>query len=237
MTASPHIIQQLMPNLRIIFFVALLTILATLQAATATAESTWLYAAPATLENHYDQARIELKGHDSIFVDAGIYYSEFNDNATSLRTQPSITYKNASQWETGRTLSIAYSTKTGAVLLDPATGQFIEIISGLQKHPLDIIQEQGPGCTAGTVDTIADVANLWQAEIQRIYARLRREFPQNSAAFDHAEAQWHKHCQADHAARHITFNKQGSIHSISSAYSYIELYRNHALRLAQWGRN
>ena len=206
-------------------------------AATATTESTWLYAAPATLENHYDQARIELKGYDPIFVDAGIYYSEFNDNATSLRTQSSITYKNASQWETGRTLNIAYSTKTGAVLLDPATGQFIEIISGLQKHPLDIIQEQGAGCTADTVATIADVANLWQAEIQRIYARLRREFPQNSAAFDHAEAQWHKHCQADHAARYITFNKQGSIHSISSAYSYIELYRNHALRLAQWGRN
>ncbi len=53
----------------------------------------------------------------------------------------SLTYDDVSQWKPGRTVNIAYAVETGTVLLDPASGQYCEIITGLKEHPLDLLHQ------------------------------------------------------------------------------------------------
>jgi hypothetical protein len=142
------------------------------------------------------------------------------------------------QWETGREINIAYSSTCGAVLLDPSSGKYIEIIDGLAEHPLDSIYQKniGAGSTMEMVIAANEIIDLWKLEIARIYDRLRIEFPNDTAILNVAESQWNDHCAADLRAMSSATSDAGTIHSIISGNDRIALYRNHALRIANWGR-
>jgi hypothetical protein len=203
-------------------------------------ESSWIYYAPATFVDHHDGARIDLVGHPPIYVDSEVYYSGLyeSDPVSPLQTPRSLVYESATKLKKGQELRIAYSTKTGPVLLDPMTGKYIEIISGLGQLPLDMLYELklGHGSTAEEVIAANRMVVLWEAEIARVYDRLRLEFPDEKEVFDNAQTQWDVYCEADNAARNVTFDKDGTIWSIVAARDRVDLYRSHALRLAKWGR-
>lgn len=125
------------------------------------------------------------------------------------------------------------------MLQDPVTGKYIEIIDGLEEdHPIELIYKDkvAEGSTASEVVAANEIIEIWAVEITRIYDRLRQEFPDQVAVFNDAEQKWESYCEADQAARRVAFDKPGSIYSITAARDRVALYRNHALRIARWGR-
>lgn len=204
----------------------------------AKAEGIWLYAKPVTFISNHDVARVKLVDHPTIDLDDVIYHSGSTSEPTPIATPQSLTFDEVNQWKSGREISIAYSSTCGAVLLDPSSGKYIEIIHGLKAHPLDSVYQKniGGGSTMEMVIAANEIIDLWRLEIARIYDRLRIEFPNDTAIFNVAESQWKQHCDTDLQASLLTSSKEGTIHSILSANDRITLYRNHALRIANWGR-
>jgi len=194
----------------------------------------WIYARFVVFDRDYDIGQVNLHGLSPIYMDDVVYMSK----SKYLSTPECLTYKDFSKWEEGKSLTIAYSAETGAVLLDPTSGKYIAIISGLEDHPIEWIYKDkvGEGSTASEVVAANDIIEIWAVEIARIYDRLRREFPEQVAVFNDAEQKWEASCDADQAARCVAFDKRGSIYSITAARDRVALYRNHALRLAGWGR-
>jgi hypothetical protein len=240
---QPQKSPNIHPLLALTLTLLLLITTASLQAvAPPDTESSWIYYAPVTFDDHYDGAHIDLVGHPPIYVDNVVYYSGLYESepVSPLQTPRSLVYESATELKKGQELRIAYSAKTGPVLLDPslASGKYIEIISGLEQHPLDMLYELklGHGSTAEEVVAANKMVVLWEAEISRIYDRLRTEFPDEKEVFDNAQEQWEIYCEADNAARNVTYDKDGTIWSIVAARDRIALYRSHALRLAKWGR-
>lgn len=199
----------------------------------------WLYTKACVYKTNYDSAIIMLEGHDRIYLDDVVYYSNrFNEPKSPLETDDSLVYDQASQWLVGKKLSIAYSAETGAVLLDPDTGKYCEIIEGLKKHPLDALHAGyvGEGSTASVVVGASKVIELWKLEIQRIYNRLRSEFPDHVTEFNDAEASWEAF-YADHLkGLKVANDKRGSVYSNAYAEEHLKLVSDFAKGLARWGR-
>jgi|GEM_PF-2920677 len=191
----------------------------------------WIYSRPVIFDRDYDFGQVDLHGLPPIHIDDVVYHSE-------LTSPESLTYEDFSMWEDGKSLTIAYAAQTGAVLLDPVTGKYIEIINGLEDHPIELIYKDkvGEGSTASEVVAANEIIEVWAIEIARIYNRLRQEYPEQVGVFNNAEQKWESYCEADQSARRVAFGKPGSIYSITAARDRVALYRNHALRLAGWGR-
>jgi uncharacterized protein YeaO (DUF488 family) len=208
------------------------------QTTTRAAASEWLYSTELKFISNHDVARIKLEGLDPIDLDNVIYHADPSSSHPLFSDSRSLTYDDVNQWQSGRIINIAYSSTCGTVLLDPASGKYIEIINGLEAHPIEMIYQQMMGNESTLKQVLAanEAIKLWKLEIARTYERLRLEFPHNATAFDTAEQQWHQHCEADLAAMSSATSNEGTIHSIISATDRISLHRNHALRIAQWGR-
>jgi hypothetical protein len=226
-----------MPSNRRLPYLLLLICICTHTFAAAT-EGIWLYAKPVTFISNHDVARIKLEAHTPIDLDDVIYHSDSNSTYPLFNQSQNLTYNDVNQWESGREINIAYSSTCGAVLLDPSSGKYIEIIDGLAEHPLDSIYQGniGAGSTMEMVIAANEIIELWKLEIARIYGRLRIEYQNDLELFNTAESQWNDHCAADLRAMSSATSDAGTIHSILSGNDRITLYRNHALRLAKWGR-
>ncbi|MGZ0654443.1 lysozyme inhibitor LprI family protein [Coraliomargarita sp. W4R72] len=94
----------------------------------------------------------------------------------------------------------------------------------------------GEGSTASVVVGTSEAKELWKREIQRVYNRLRYEFPEHVAEIDKAEASWETYYTAQLKVIGIANDKQGSLYGMSAAEERLKLVRDHALSLARWGR-
>ena len=202
------------------------------------ADPEWLVQIDAVHTSNHDQARVEIAGYEPLYLDPEVYYADWENDWTLADPAKNLTYYDLKDWESGRKVKIAYSTKTGPVLLDPGNGQYTEIVDGLEPHPLDLYYEehQGEGSTASVVVTSNKIIEIWDQEIARIYERLRKEFPDESHVFDSAEWAWNEFLEADSHARGASYHKEGSYYSSSSAESKVIIRRNHAMRIAKFGR-
>lgn len=217
----------------------LILLLPTLAFASALATTPeWLVQIDAVYDDDHDQSRVDLVGYEPLYLDPVVYYADWENDWTLADPDKNLTYYKLSEWESGRRVQIAYSTETGPVLLDPETGQYTEIVDGLQAHPLDIYYKelQGEGSTASVVVASNEIIEIWDQEIARIYERLRKEFPEKSHVFDSAESAWDEFLVTDSYARGATYHKEGSYYSSSSAESKVISRRNHAMRIAKFGR-
>ena len=81
-----------------------------------------------------------------------------------------ISWEEVEKWKPGRKLHISYSLKSGAVLQDSVTEKFIPILSGLHKHPIDILEEKATvdQGTIGIVERRIGIAKMWNHEIDRL---------------------------------------------------------------------
>ena len=94
----------------------------------------------------------------------------------------------------------------------------------------------GEGSTASVVVGTEEAKELWIQEIQRVYDRLRYEFPDNVSEINQAQASWETHYAAQLKVIGIANDKQGSLYSMSAAEERLKLVRDHALGLVRWGR-
>lgn len=211
----------------------LTSVLLITQALTAAPE--WLYKASCEYQADHDMARVDLAGYDPLYLDNVAYCSRFDGDDLF---PDSLKYEDVSKWKPGRSVSIAYASETGAVLLDPATGKYCEITSGLTQHPLDLLREEyiGEGSTASVVVGTSKVIDLWKKEIARIYDRLRYEFPEQVAELDQAQESWEAFYAAQLKVLGIVNDKGGSIYSLAYAQEHLKLVSDYAKGLAGWGR-
>ena len=140
----------------------------------AAAKVIWLYSNPVTFISNHDVARIKLQGHDPIDLDDVIYHSNNTTGKSPLTPSHYLTFDEVNQWKSGREINIAYSSTSGAVLLDPRSGKYIEIIHGLKVHPLECVYQSkvGGGSTMEMVIAANEIIDLWKLEIARIYDRV-----------------------------------------------------------------
>lgn len=198
-------------------------------------EVDWLYREPVTYISQHDPARIKIAAIGMLDLDPHPYQTNVKE---IVYFDQHLRYDNVSKWEAGRELQIAYSASTGSVLLDPESGKFVEIISGLSTHPIDAIHrhQMEHGNTAEHAIAADRTVKLWKQEIARIYRMLKLRFPAHTKELDHAEQNWLKHCQSDLEALSCVTDKSGTIHIIHSYSDRLILHRVHALRITRWGR-
>jgi len=60
-----------------------------------------------------------------------------------------LKWEDVDAWPKGKPLLLAYSAKTGTVLLDPDSGKRLWVISGLKQHPIDAIVQHFLGRKKG----------------------------------------------------------------------------------------
>jgi len=88
-----------------------------------------------------------------------------------------LKYEEVDQWPVGKSLLLGYAMKTGAVIIDPDTGKFLPIISGLKQHPIDTIirrciETEGPRTGMDIPQCYEKGYALWDAEMNVWYSRL-----------------------------------------------------------------
>lgn len=161
-----------------------------------------------------------------------------------------ISWAEIERWERGKLLHIAYRPESGVVLLDPQSGKYIPIISGLELHPIDLFLKKKLEKARTTYDyRIAHqgATNLWDIEIHRAYKDLLSSYPscmedlkeeevnlfkKSENALVEAQRKWIGFRDAERAAIY-KFNllKQGTLHLISADAAVMDLSRRRALAL------
>ena len=149
-----------------------------------------------------------------------------------------LDYGQISELKKGDLLEIAYAKASGVVLREPENGSFLEITDGLKVHPIDHIQQEkaAEGSTASLVTAASHAIILWEIEIDRLYQKLKAEYPDDLDAISDAEAAWHTFYTQHLRLNRLTNDKRGSIFSIESAVQRVGLVRDYARNLATWGR-
>ncbi len=120
---------------------------------------TWLYQQPVVYSENHDPSMVYLEDGSQLEVQYG----------------PEIGWEDAEKWTKGKKLSIAYNLEKGAILLDISTGKSIPILSGLEKHPLDILKSKRMEKNISTmdmVDTLIAFTDLWEKEMNRVLNAL-----------------------------------------------------------------
>ena len=147
-----------------------------------------------------------------------------------------IKWETVNQWGKGRPLTISYSPDTGVLLIDQDSKRGIEIVSGLEKHPIDLLTDQRlekDRTTFGAGDAYVFAAKLWEREVERATAAMIEEVETGRAraALTESRVQWRKFQQAEIRAIREIYDRDGSIWKVVSAQRTVELNRDQALRL------
>jgi uncharacterized protein YecT (DUF1311 family) len=140
----------------------------------------WEWSEKATFLGTQDPMHIVLNGDREIEV---IY--------SALR------HEDVEAWPIGKSLLLGYAAKTGAVLIEPDTGKFLPIISGLKQHPIDTIirrciATEGPRSGMDIPQCYEKGYVLWDAEMNVWYSRLMAakdgsDFTKNGRLLDDAD--------------------------------------------------
>jgi hypothetical protein len=126
----------------------------------------WIYSEPVTFQDDHDPSDIYLKDGRDLRVSYG-----------------TVTWQEVQEWKPGRKLTLAYSPKTGCVLIDSETLGQLPVIecwdwrhpldaSWDGRHPLDLLLDQDLRLNYSTTSIVmAYGASIqhWQAEIDRLY--------------------------------------------------------------------
>ncbi len=157
-----------------------------------------------------------------------------------------VRYEDVEKWPEGKSMQLAYSAKTGAVLIDPDNGKFLPVITGLKQHPIDAIITR---CTeAPETKTTLDIRNcytrgyaLWDAEMNLWYGRLMASKSPDllddagKHMLQQAQVQWL--CFRDAEIKVIVAiysRRDGTIWGQVAQQKKIELTKQQALQLASY---
>ena len=118
----------------------------------------WLYKEDVQYQENHDPSRIFL-------IDGRILFMTCNN----------ISWQEIENWKKGKLLHIAYRTETGSVLLDPLSGKYIPIKSGLTEHPLSVLMDKRGdrgGSTRDMVNWHIEFEELWRQDMNRSHSEL-----------------------------------------------------------------
>lgn len=186
---------------------------------------TWLYLEAVEFKDSHDPAEIET-------VDGRSFTVDFKDTG--------LTENEVLEWKAGREIKIAYSSERGVVMVDPAVGRGVEIISGFgQWHPIDRLvarDASGRADTVGMVSAADRAAELWRAEIARLFKALRENptaSPDTKARLLAAEKSWDAFARAQaEVINGLNGERDGTIWSMVAANQRARLMRDFAFQLS-----
>jgi uncharacterized protein YecT (DUF1311 family) len=148
-----------------------------------------------------------------------------------------LTNVDIDKWPRGKHLNIAYSAEDGAVLLDPDSGKFALIISGLQQHPIDIMTDrclQTAGTTSEIVKCHAEELGFWDKEMNRFYTLVLASLsPEQRQAVQTSQREWLRFRDAQKAAAAAVFT-HGTMSRITAAIEITNTTKEQAQRLARY---
>jgi uncharacterized protein YecT (DUF1311 family) len=181
---------------------------------------TWLYQQPVVYSENHDPSIVYLDDGRQLEVQYG----------------PEIEWEEVNKWTKGKKLSIAYNLEKGAILLDISTGKSIPILSGLEKHPLDILKSKRMEKNISTmdmVDTLIAFTDLWEKEMNRVLNALMvsADMDGKRTIQDSQEA-WKKFRDAEvKMLIKIHSGREGTIQSIVIASRIQKITRDRAIQI------
>ena len=91
----------------------------------------------------------------------------FMDGSSVTIVYEKLTFDIAETWLPGKTLTIGYNEKLGAVLYDSESNQYARILQGLTPHPIDIISDK---CFDGSTrsNCFNESYRRWNVELARV---------------------------------------------------------------------
>jgi uncharacterized protein YecT (DUF1311 family) len=146
-----------------------------------------------------------------------------------------IPWEAVEKWPRGKAVVLGYQPEVGVVLFDPESQKSIPILSGLQKHPIDLITEkclEDNQSTQGMVECYDGGYGLWDKELNRSYSGLMASLnDEQRKAVQEAQRQWLKFRDAQIIAIGAISNRDGTIGRIVSAEHVMNLIKEQAQRL------
>ncbi|MEO9078783.1 MAG: lysozyme inhibitor LprI family protein [Rhodanobacter sp.] len=86
-----------------------------------------------------------------------------------------LTWEQVDAWTKGKPLLLAYSSKTGTVLVDPVTGHWVTVLDGLEQQPIDKLVDACLQKSNTTMDIQAcygDGYGRWDAQMNLSYQKF-----------------------------------------------------------------
>ena len=181
---------------------------------------TWLYQQPVVYSENHDPSIVYLDDGRQLEVQYG----------------PEIEWEEVNKWQKGKKLSIAYNLEKGAILLDISTGKSIPILSGLEKHPLDILKSKRMEKNISTMDmvsTMSDFTKLWDKEMNRALGALKKTLDRSGKrTIQDSQEAWKKFRDAEvKMLIKIHNEREGTIQSIVIGSRIQAITRDRAIQI------
>jgi uncharacterized protein YecT (DUF1311 family) len=179
----------------------------------------WLISRPVVYAENHDPGMIWLRDGSKLEV-------RFTE----------IPWEIVDSWKPGRPLALAYSSATGAVLVDVQTGRALPVVSGWKTHPLDEYLAGRPGREGSTLEMVEALSKehqLWRREMERVYASLRRRLDEKQKEkLVEAQARWEHWAKTEiELIGALDDANSGTIGRVIAGSRVVSLVRERALAL------
>ncbi|WP_168184713.1 lysozyme inhibitor LprI family protein [Oleiagrimonas sp. MCCC 1A03011] len=154
-----------------------------------------------------------------------------------------LAWKQVDAWPKGKALQLAYSEKTGTVLVDPVSGKSVTVLDGLKTQPIDRLLD---ACLKKAVSTrdiegcYGEAYHRWDAQMNLWYRRFMasKDADIDTAAKESmrvAQRQWLKYRDAQFDALSDLYgHRSGTIWPVIAMRKRIALPRTRARALASY---
>ena len=146
-----------------------------------------------------------------------------------------IPWKTVHDWTKGRSLLLAYNPESGVVIFDSGSGKSIPVLSGMEKHPIELLSEKclkDNSTTMGMVECFGKERDRWNKEMNRAYKALRETLnDKQRKAVEESQGQWLKYRDSQIDAIYAVNDREGTIWRVVSAEQAMKVVREQAERL------
>ncbi|HET7269056.1 MAG TPA: lysozyme inhibitor LprI family protein [Oleiagrimonas sp.] len=156
-----------------------------------------------------------------------------------------IPWDELNAWPKGKQLLLAYSGKTGTVLVDPDSGKWDAVVGGIKHQPIDLLAEacfKRAKTTRDTESCYVQQQSRWGAEMKLWYRRFMAMKGMNVSdaakqSLKKAQQQWEAfHDAQSDALGELYGPRQGTIWPTVELKKEVELLKARALELASYCR-
>lgn len=192
------------------------------------AKTHWEWSQKVRFVADHDPSRIVVQGKQRINME--VIYDD-------------IDWEQVNAWPQGKTLLLAYSGKTGTLLLNPDTGKSVTVLDGLPQQPIDLLMQNcldGAQTSLDIRDCYAAAYSRWDRQMNLWYQRFMTSQSAgiNAAAkkaLRTAQRQWLKFRDAQFSAINAEYGpRQGSIWPTIAISKRVALPKQRALAIASY---
>lgn len=147
----------------------------------------------------------------------------------------SIPWEEVQTWSKGRMLILGYRIGVGTVLYDVETKKELPVVSGMDKHPLDLLLErclEENWTTRGMIECYGNANNSWDLELNAHYKRLMATLnSEQKASLRKSQIAWIKFKDAQLESIGAIYDRDGTMWGIVRSQQAMSVTRDQALRL------